>query len=172
MILKPKSKKGDIFQILFLLIFLFIIAIVGLLTYSLSYKVTQTYKDLNVFNDSEIAQEKNDYMQTISKHTTDETILLFFLGMVIGLIIAASRTNFNPIIMFLFLFILFITILNAAGMVNIYDGLSSSSALSEQADDLTITNVLFGKYLPLIICVLGALIMIIMYSKSGRDIVK
>lgn len=166
------SKRGAIFQILFLMIIIFIVAIVGLLFYTLSVKVTEAYDDSGIFDDTVLATEKNAYMRTVARHTVDEAVLFLFLAMIIALIIAAARTKFNAIVIFLFILVLLIAILNASGMVNIYQGFATSSTLSDTSGDLTFTNIIFGKYLPLIICLIGALIMIVMYSRSGGDIVQ
>lgn len=166
------TKRGAIFQIMFLMIIIFITAIVGLLFYTLSFEITKTYDQSGIFDNTPIAKEKNLYMQSVARYTTDETVLFLFIAMIIALIIAAAKTKFSPLVIFLFILVLLIAILNASGMVNIYQGLATSPVLSETSGHLTFTNIIFGKYLPLIICVLGALIMIIMYSKSGGDIIQ
>jgi len=163
--------RGNIFQLVALVVILFVVAIVGLLFLSLSSKVTGTYQNLSIFNDSVIAQQANAKMLETAPRTTDYMIFFLFVGSIIGLLISASKTQFSSGIFFLFALLLIITIFVASGMVNIYSGFSQSAALSEYADQLTLTGYIFSKYTPLILTVLGGIIMLIMWGKQGNDII-
>ena len=166
-----KNKKGDMFQLLLLLIILFIAAIVGLIFLALSQEVTQAYDESGLLNGTAIGQDANNMMRDTAPYTTDYMILFLFLGGTTGLVISAIRTNFSPTIIFLFILLMLMSIFVASGFVNIYRGFADTEVLSEYADKLTFTNFLFSKYLPLITCVLGAMIMMIMWGKSGGDII-
>jgi hypothetical protein len=74
--------------------------------------------------------------------------------------------------MFFFILLLFIDILIASGIVNIYQGFANAPAAIETSSQLVLTNVVFSKYLPLIMLVMGILIMLIMWGKSGGDIIQ
>ena len=64
-----------------------------------------------------------------------------------------------------------IAVLIAAGLVDIYQGLAQEDELSDYSSNLTLTNIIFSRFTPLIICVLGFIIIMIMYGKSGGDII-
>lgn len=165
------NKKGDIFQLIVLLIVLFVAAIVGILFLAMSNEVTQAYEDTGLLNDTAIGQQYNDMMQDTAPKSTDYMIFMLFCGGVIGLMISASKTNFSPTIFFLFLLLLVITIFISSGMVNIYSGFAQQATLVDEANQLVLTGFLFSKYTPLIMTVLGGIIMLIMWSKTGGDIV-
>ncbi len=59
----------------------------------------------------------------------------------------------------------------AAGMVNMYQGLAQTPSVIDIGESLTFTGFLFSKYLPLIITVISAFVMLIMYGKSGSEII-
>jgi len=164
------NKKGDIFQLVFILIILLIAAIVGLLFLTLSGKVITIYQSMPIMNQTTVV-EVNNVMQQTAPTTTDYMIFFIFLGSVMGVVISAVKTNFSPTIIFMFLMLLVITIFVASGVVNIYSGFAQDVTLAEYANQLTLTNFIISKYTPLIMAVLGGLILLIMYGKSGSDII-
>lgn len=166
-----KNKKGDIFQLIFLLIILFIAAIIGILFYSLSSKVTTTYENFETIEENSTADIANKTIAVNLPYITDEFIFFMFLGMIIALIIAAVRTNYSATIIFIFILVLIMAVFIASGFVEMYQGLAQGKELSGYSENLTLTNIIFSRYTPLFICVLGGIILWIMYGKSGGDIV-
>jgi hypothetical protein len=165
-----KNKRGDVFQLLFLLVILFFVAILGLLFFTMSDKFSQAWQDSGMLNDTAVGQTAVDTMQENAPRTIDYMIFFLFMGSIIGLLISASRTGYTPTVFFLFIILLVITIFVASGLVNVYSGFADSSALVEYSEQLTLTSFIFSKYTPLIMTILGGLIMVIMWGKSGGDI--
>lgn len=166
-----KQKKGDVFQVLFMMILLLIIAIVGLITLVLTTRVNDFWDDSGLLNETQVGMNAIDTMQETAPRTTDYAILFLFLGFNIGILISAVRTNFSPMIIFLFILLVLISIMFAAGSVNLYQGLAQQESVLDVSSELTFTNFIFSKWFPLIICMISAMVMVIMYSKSGGDIV-
>lgn len=167
-----KDKRGDIFQISYALIIIFLIAFIGLIFFKLSWETNKMWEESEELNNSDYGEEIIASQKQSMPHIFDELVLFMFLGLTIALVIAAARTNFNPILIFLFLILLLITILNAAGLVNIYQGFAQDETFTEVSSQLTLTNIILSRYTPLIFAVLGAIIIIIMYGKSGSDILR
>ena len=167
-IINIKSKKADIFQIVFLLCIVIVMAIMGLLVGILSYHITEQYKS-PILSNSPTGVKANTQIQQMSIPIMDFFIFFFFLGSNIGLIISAIRTKYSPTIMFLFIMLLLIEILIASGMVNIYQGFHNEPSLAPVSSSFYLTNMLLSKYFPLIISVIGAVVLIFMYSKSGEQ---
>lgn len=165
------NKKGDIFQVTFLLIILLVIALIGIIVFKLSWEVTSAYEEMEDLNDSEIAREVNLTVKKALPYFFDELVFFMFIGGIIALIAAAVKTEFSPVIIGLFIIMIFFTVLVASGFVNIYQGFTQSEALTGVSSQLPLTNILFSKYTPLIFAIIGGVILIIMYSKSGSDIV-
>ncbi len=164
------DKRGDIFQVFFLLIIVFIAAIVGLLSLTLSDKFNEHLQGTEGFNDSISAQKVSNFEQNQSPYIFDYLVFFLFLGCNIGLVISSVRTNFSPGILFLFMLVLLIAVLVSAGLVNIYQGFTDVSTLSETASKLTLTNIIFSRYTPLFISLISAVVLVLMYSKSGSEI--
>jgi len=165
------QKKGDVFQVLFMLVLIFIVAIVGLLCLVLTTRVNEFWDESGLLNETETGTKAIETMQETAPRTTDYAVFFLFLGMNIGIIVAAVRTNFSAVIIFLFILLTLIAIMGAAGVVNMYQGLAQQGSIIDVSGKLNLTNFIFSKYLPLIISIICALVMLIMYGKSGGDII-
>jgi hypothetical protein len=168
--MKLIGKKGDIFQLFYFLIIIFIVAMLGLLFLKLTHGFTDAIKNDATFNTTPNVMKANTVLSTQARTVADEFVLLMFIGMMITIIVAAAKTNFTPTIIFLFILLLLFAILVSAGLVDIYNGFASTDVLSSEASSLTFTKVLISQYLPVIITVLGGIVLIIMYGKSGGNI--
>lgn len=162
------NKKGDVIQILYLLIILFLGAVFFLLCYGMSSRINTAVSEITP-NDT-IAYEVNEVITENTPTIFDTFIFFLFLGGIIGLMVAAVRTDFSAGIIFIFILIAFMTVLVASGLVNIYRGFTDAPGLAEISGRLTLTNIVFSRYTPLIICVLAGIILLLMYGKSGGDI--
>ena len=165
-----KDKRGDMFQLLFLLIILFISSIVGLLFLGMTLNVFDIYKETGLLNETIIGQKSMETLEGNAPYTTDYMIFFLFIGGIIGVCVSAIRTDFSPTLVMLFIFVLIITIFVASGFVNIYSGFAGTSALEEASGKMGITGFIFSRFTPLIFAILGGIIMIIMWSKSVGDI--
>src|SRR3990167_8325500 len=165
------NRKGDVYQLLFMLVILFVIALVGLITLVLTTRINDFWDSSELLNDTAIGTKAIDDIQDTAPRTTDYAIFFLFIGMNVGVIIAAVRTNFSSLIMIFFIFLTLISIMISAGMVNMYQGFAQQSSIIDVSGNLVLTNFIFSKYLPLIISVISALVMLFMYGKSGQDII-
>ncbi len=163
------KKKGDIFQLSFILIIIFIAAMVGILFLAFTNKVNDYWEVSGLINNSDAAKTTVDTMQATAPLTTDYAVFFLFLGSTLGICISAVRTKFSPTLIFFFLMLLVITVFIASGIVNVYSGFAE--ALPTEESQLTLTGIIFSKYLPLFMAIIGGIIMIIMYGKQGADIV-
>ena len=165
------NKKGDVFQILFLLIMLFIAGIVGLLFLKMTTGVLDAYPNLPTYNVTPELQHTQEVLSDSAPRTTDYMIFFLFLFGYVGITISAVRTKFSPMTMFFFAILAIITIFVSSGMVNIYQGFAQSDALIDTSSQLTFTNFMFSQYTPAFMLVISAMVMIIMWGRSGSDIV-
>jgi ammonia channel protein AmtB len=165
------NKKADVFQMLFLIVILFIVAFVGILFLTLSWNVQDFFDTSGLLGQNTTAQEANMILKQSGPNTTDYMVFFLFIAMNIGLVVSAARTNFSPMIVFLFILLTLIAVFVAAGFVNIYHGFSGAPLINDVSGKLVLTNLIFSRFFPLIVCALSALIMMIMYGKSGSDIV-
>lgn len=165
-----KNKKGDIFQLFFLLIIMFIAIIVTILCVKMSTEIDGAFQTAPNYNDSIYSEKVTNFVVNQSPTIGDMLILFLFIGGIIGLMVSAIRTNYSPSILFIFLLVSVIAVFVASGIVNIYSGFAQTEALSDIATKFTVTNILFSRYTPLFTCIISAVILILMYSKSGNEI--
>ena len=166
------NKKGDISQLPVVLIIVIVASLVGLLTLMMSNSVNNFWKSSGLVQENTTADNARQIIQSTSAPTTDWMIFLIFLGGHLGLIAASVRTKFSSTIMIFFVGLLIIDILIASGLVNIYQGFANSPGVIETSNQLVLTNFIFSKYLPLIILILGVLMSLIMWGKSGGDVIQ
>ena len=166
-----KQKKGDIFQVLFMIAILLVTAITGLICLVITTRINDFWDSSGLLNETQTGIDAIDTMQETAPRTTDYTILFLFLGMNIGILIAAVRTNFSPVIIFMFILLTLIAIIFAAGSVNIYQGLAQQKEIIDVSARLTFTNFIFSKYFPLVISMICAFVLLVMYGKSGQEII-
>lgn len=165
------NKKGDIFQVVFLLILIFAVALVGLICLILTTHINNFWDDSGLLNETATGTESINTLQELAPRTTDYTILFLFIGLTLGTTIAAVRTNFSAVTLLIFIFLTFIAIIEAAGFVNMYHGLADLTEIQPISNQLHFTNFLFSKYLPLLVTCLCALIMLIMYGKQEGTVI-
>jgi len=163
------NKKGDIFQLSFVMIIVFITAMVGILFLAFTNQVNDYWVVSGLLNQSEAATSTVATMQATAPLTTDYAVFFIFLGSTLGICISAVRTKFSPTLVFFFILLLILTIFIASGIVNVYSGFAE--VLPNEAAQLTLTGIILGKYMPLMMAIIGGFIMIIMYSKQGGEII-
>lgn len=169
--MRLQAKKGDIFQIFIMLIILIVVAIVAFICLTLTTRVNSFWDSSGMLGDnSTIASKAIDKMQDTAPKTTDYAMLFLFIGLNIGILISAVKTNFHPATIVLFIFLVLIAIMVSAGIVNMYQGLAQQPSVADVGAMLPFTNFLFSKYLPLIITIISAFVLILMYGKGTEGI--
>jgi hypothetical protein len=170
--MKLKQKKGDIFQIFIVLIILIVVAIIGFICLVLTTRVNTFWDNSGLLNNTISGTNAINIMQDTAPKTTDYAILFLFIGLNIGVLISAVKTNFHPATIVLFIFLVLIAIMISAGIVNMYQGLAQTPSVADVGAQLPFTNFLFSKYLPLIITIISAFVLILMYGKQEGDIIQ
>lgn len=94
------NKKGDVFQIFIVLIITTAVAIVALILLVMSNQVTHYWNESSLMINDSVADKANKVLIDTGPKTTDYAIFFLFLGLNIGVIIAAARTNFSATIIF------------------------------------------------------------------------
>lgn len=166
------NRKGDVFQILVVLIIIVSIAITGLIIGIMTHTVN-TFFDAHpeIMPVNSTASNSNHQLGDMAPRITDYAIFFLFLGLNIGVMISATRTQFSATLIFMFILLVFIEILVAAGIVNIYQGLAHEGASIGFSSQLTLTNFILSKYTPLIMSCVALIVIVIMLGKSGGEIV-
>lgn len=166
-----QQKKGDVFQVMFMIALTLAVAMVGLILLVLTVNVNNFWDESGLLNDTAVGTSAIDTLQDTAPRTTDYAVLFLFLGMNIGVIVASVRTNFSAAVIFIFILLTLISIMFAAGAVNMYQGLAQQESIIGISGELTFTNFILSRYFPLAVSMLSALVMLVMYGKSGGDII-
>lgn len=165
-----KNKRGSFFELPYLIVLLLVIALLGLLFGYMSWKITGAYDGLQQINDTPLAKSVNSNFNQTIPSIVDTFVFLFFLGAIIALLVAAVRTNFSIVVLGLFFLLFLISIFIASGAANIYQGFAGDTNLQEFSVNLVFTAIVFSKWTPLIMVLIGATILLIMYGKSGGSV--
>jgi len=161
-----KNKKGFVGDVMTIILFLFITAIVILIA----------YKALGVINDGlqasdDIADRGKEIMQDSKEGYVDvwDGIFGFMLvGLSIAAVIGAYMVDTHPVFMVLSLIVLAAFIIVSATMSNAYYEVESNSAFSTFAEDFKIMHYI-TNHLPYYVVVEGILITVALFAKSSRD---
>ena len=160
-----KGKKGAIEDIILIIVTMFTLAIVMLVGIWLSNTFNSSIAP-TFYNMSNISTVGFTSVNNIANNMFNYMYLAVFFVFVILLVISAFMTPTHPIF-FAFSIILFIVLMIASVVLsNVYESITAVPAFSAAAAHLAIPNFLIG-HLPLITAVIGVLLAIIIYSRSG-----
>lgn len=162
----PKNKKGDLQSYIILFVIVFTMAIIVLIFSKVFIEVLGELK-----TQPEIAG-KNNTVQTItfveSKTIDYLDLLVFFsfIALTIGLFISCIFINTHPAILVVLIIGWIVTIFLGGIFSNVYSDLSLDTELSSTASQFTLTNIIMGKHLPIIVFAVGIIMIVILYGKS------
>jgi hypothetical protein len=162
-VIKLKSKKGEITDMLIWIVTLFSLAI-GLLM--LIYIIPSISNGLRLagLNASSEGAAVISSMESIGTHTINNGFLLLFTGLIISLMITSFLVRTHPIFIFLYIFVLTITLLLAAYLGNAWQDMSTNPIFATTLQSAGFINYIMSHIVEFALGA-GALSMIIMFSK-------
>jgi hypothetical protein len=116
--------------------------------------------------------DDNNSVQFVDETSSSITPILdnfafwFMVACFAGLLIMGLYFKWHPVILILGFIFMIIIIFQMAQYANLYDELKTSGELSESGNH-TLSNIVFGKQLPVIAGVIIALILAYVFSKRG-----
>ena len=161
------NNEGSIKDLAFIITFVFVIAIVGLMVFKISSEFTTQINNMD--QAPEMAKEGTTQVNGYFTSVIDEGFLFVVIGLAILSIALAALVKVHPV--FLVFFIIALVILISVSMVlaNVYEEMASSDILKVEADQLGfMSNTML--YLPWFVAGLGSLIAIIMYKSRGGPV--
>lgn len=160
-----KSKKGDFSSLIILgIIMVFVIAMVGLIFTDVFGEVLGELKDSGIFS-----EKSTDIMTNVQTQTPkyfDFFVLFMMITAIIGLIIASIYIDLPPGMMVVFIIAMIIAVVLAGQFANIWGETRDVSEVSDTASNLPFSNLILGQAFPIIILITGAIVIIVLYSKS------
>ena len=158
------SKKGFIFDYMYFIIMMFVLAIV-LATIYFATSVTNSSLSTQLTGTS---KEIVDNYENQNAEMTDWLFGLMFFGVFISLLIIAWSLRTYPILAGVMFLLMIITGILGVHFANAYFDFSNAEALSDKVHNLTVTQLIMEKY-PFIVIGLGFLFIIVLLSSGGNQ---
>ncbi len=159
------NQKGDISSLIItLIVILFIVGIVTLLFSKVFLDVTSQLKDMPQFSNRTV--ENLEFVESKTIPLLDYLFFFSFIAIAIGLIISSIFINTHPSFTIIFLVALGIAVVLAGIFANIYMRVGENSEMVTTYNQFTLTQALMNHF-PLIVFVIGVIVVIILYGKSG-----
>lgn len=158
--LKKFNKKGNIVDIIYISVFLFVFALVLVLSKS----IMTDFNDSNMFH-SDTAKEVfsenyNDYDGLFNS-----IFLMVVIGMSIGIVVSAFFINTHPLFYFVAIFIFAISMMISAIFSNTFSEITSDSILSASISGLPFVSHILA-YFPYFMLIISIMIAILLYAKG------
>lgn len=160
------NKRGSIEDSIFIVILLFITALVFIFAYVINNAISTGAAPAfeNISAGSSIGFTVVD---SIFEHTINYVYLAFFFGLIISLIITAFLTPTHPVFYLLSIIIFIALVLVSSIMSNMYESITSSATFTNAVHALPIMDYIM-LHLPLISIVIGIIAAIIIFSRAGN----
>ena len=157
------NNRGDITDMMVLLIVLFILA-VGMII--IVYTITSIVGGLNVsgLNETTETAQAIEGLDNFGQIMIQRGFLLLFTGLIISVLITSFFANTHPIWLFLYIIMLGITILAGVYLGSAYQEIQTLNILSDVIDSQPMINFVMNNILTIISAV-GILSLIIVFAK-------
>lgn len=157
------QKKGELQDILILVITLFILA-VGL--FILIYVIPSITNGMNIAGMNNSAEGVNaiSSLSNIGTNTINNGFMMLFIGLIMSVMITSFLVRTHPIFLFLYIFMLAITIILAVYLGNAYYDLQTNPIFASTVNDASFINLVMNNIVEITLAV-GALSMIIVFAK-------
>ncbi len=170
-LVRKLGKRGDVTDILIFSIIVFTFAVV---LFTFTFIIPQITDGLRAggLNNTPEGSSAIDRLESFGSEGIQRGFFLIFVGLLISNLISAFLVRTHPIFLFLYIFVLILTVLIGTYLGNAYDQLRNISIFSDQLASQTLINIVMENYI-LIIIGTAALSMVIVFSKfssAGRSV--
>ncbi len=163
-----KNKKGQLQFLLIGLVIVFVFALVAIPMAFISDEISGELKKPQNLGTNNKTIENIEVVEGLVTPAFDQLIFFVLISIIIGGILIAVFTDFHPVVLVIMILAIIIFAIVAALLANVYDDFSSNPAISDKADEFTLTNVILGSQFPIIILIAGVISIIILFGKRGR----
>lgn len=165
------GKRGDVTDILIFALILFTFAIILFTFTFIIPEITDGLRSGGLNNTPE-GSSAIDQLESFGSNGIQRGFFLIFVGLLISNLISAFLVRTHPIFLFLYIFVLILTVLIGTYLGNAYDQLRNIPIFAEQLATQTLINIVMENYI-FIILGTSALSMVIVFSKfssAGRSV--
>ncbi len=168
------NKKGQAIAFLpYLLVgivVLFIFAMVAVPMASVTDDVLDELQEPDAFGDSERGNASMTQVKGLVTPALDQLIFIILIGLILGLILIAIFSDFNPVLITVVIIAIVLFVIIAGLLSTAFVDFTGNDEFVNKSAEFTLTNVVIGPQLPIIILIAGAIMLIILFAKRGRVI--
>ncbi len=166
-----RDKKGDVTDILIFSILLFVFAVI---LFVFTFAVSEISEGLRIggLNNTDEGASAIDQLSEFGVKGIQRGYFLLFFGFIVSTLITSFLVRTQPIFMFLYIFVLGITIFISTFLGNAYNTLVTNPIFADQLISQTLFHLVMDNVITILLAV-GALSMIIVFSKFssfGRSV--
>lgn len=166
-----KGKKGDVTDPLIFLILVFTFSAIIFILAFIVPAISGGLATAGLNNTPEGANAINE-LDKFGTQTLQKGLFLLVFGLMISTLITSFLVRTHPVFLFLYIFVLGLTIFIATYLGNAYDDLREIPILADTLASQTLINLIMENLITIILA-LGALSLIIVFAKfssSGRSV--
>ena len=160
------NKRGDFTSMVIMIAVVIALAIGAIIFSKVFLMVTGELKTSNTIN---FDNNTIDIIETVETKTIpllDFFIFFSLVALMIALIVSSIYIDAHPAITVIFIVAMIVAVFLAGIFSNVFYEISNEPELLSTASQFTMTNIILGKYFPLIILVIGVIVIVILYGKS------
>lgn len=161
--LKRINKKASIEDVVFVLAFIFALAIGFIIIKNVVPQITEELKSSS-FSDNNATVQAINKTENIVNNSTDYLYLMIFAFLVIGIIISGFMISAHPVFIPIFIVLLGITITLGIMLSNAFSEISEVPSFNDTISDMPFTSAIMDN-LPIIIFIVGIIVMVIVFAK-------
>lgn len=166
------DKKGQVFSylpyILFGVVVSFIFAVVVLVVSHGGDEIFDELKRPENLGESNITVDNINQVQNLMTPAFDQLVFIVLISIILGALVIAIFTDYHPVVLGLFIIAITLLVIISGLFVDVFDDIRSTPELEEKSEEFTLTNLMFGRTLPIMFTIVGIVGVIILLAKRGR----
>lgn len=160
------NRKGDATDIIFFGIIIFFLAVSFIVVIYVNTLLSDVIST-TVLNESAAAPTILAAFTNINETVTQRGYVLMFAILIIGQLVSAFLVRVHPIFIFIYLFTLIMSIINAVFLSNLYQAIIENAQFAALASNYSMITYIMQNAIKILIAV-GSLAMIITFSKLAQ----
>lgn len=161
--LRPLGKKGDLTDGLYIIIFLFILAI-GLIVGLIVNDKLKTAIETTALNDTVAAGNIIEAFDNVNTNTVQRGFVLVFGLLMVAVILSSFLIRVHPVFIFLYIIFLIIDLFVAVYIGNAYNTFRTNTEIAKIAANQTMINFILEHIVEISLAV-GVLSIMIVFAK-------
>lgn len=160
------NRKGDATDIIFFGVIIFFLAVSFVVVIFVNTKLSEVVSG-TVLNESAAAPSIIQGFTHINETVTQRGYVLIFAILIIGQLVSAFLVRIHPVFIFIYLFTLVMSIIDAVFLSNLYQAVIENAQFAAIATNYPMITYIMQHAIKILIAV-GSLAMIITFSKLAQ----